>query len=49
MCLGALGTDTSGSVRVPAAFCGIVGMKPSNASVNQKGTFPPARVRLDEW
>lgn len=41
-CCGALGTDTSGSIRVPASFCGIVGMKPTNGLVNQKGVFPLA-------
>jgi len=41
-CYGALGTDTSGSIRVPASFCGIVGMKPTNGLVSQKGIFPLA-------
>lgn len=40
MCLGAIGTDTSGSVRIPAAFCGIVGMKPTAGLVSKRGVYP---------
>src|SRR5699024_4912017 len=43
-CFAALGTDTSGSIRVPASFCGLVGMKPTNGRlVNQKGVFALAQ------
>ena len=38
----AIGTDTSGSIRVPAAFCGLVGFKPTAARVDRTGILPLA-------
>ncbi|XP_059652497.1 amidase 1-like isoform X2 [Cornus florida] len=38
-----LGTDTGGSVRVPAAFCGILGFRPSHGAVSTTGVIPMAQ------
>ncbi len=37
---GAIGTDTGGSIRIPAAYCGIIGLKPSHEVVSTEGVFP---------
>jgi len=40
LCFGSIGTDTGGSIRIPAALCGVVGLKPNLGRVDITGVIP---------
>jgi Asp-tRNA(Asn)/Glu-tRNA(Gln) amidotransferase A subunit family amidase len=44
-----VGSDILGSIRIPAAFCGIVGFKPHSKGVDKTGTWPEVNTTLKDW
>jgi Asp-tRNA(Asn)/Glu-tRNA(Gln) amidotransferase A subunit family amidase len=46
LCAVAIGTDSLGSIRIPASYCGVYGLKPTSGEISTRGMLPAAR-RLD--
>jgi aspartyl-tRNA(Asn)/glutamyl-tRNA(Gln) amidotransferase subunit A len=46
LCAVAIGSDSLGSIRIPASYCGVYGLKPTSAEISTRGMLPAAR-RLD--
>ena len=44
LCYGSIGTDTGGSIRIPAALCGVVGLKPGMGSVDAQHVIPLSKT-----
>lgn len=44
-----VGSDILGSIRIPAAFCGVVGFKPHSGAVDQAGTWPVVTGNTKSW